>query len=60
MGVGVGAEGTAGEGDRRRPAAVVVAARRKRRGRRGLGQQATPGDALGSKEARGVVGRRRA
>jgi hypothetical protein len=46
MGVGVRAEGTAGEGDRRRPAAVAAAARGKRRGRRRLGQHATPGGAL--------------
>jgi hypothetical protein len=31
-----------------------------RRGGRGLGQHVTPGGALGSREARGVVGRRRA
>jgi hypothetical protein len=60
MGVGVRAEGTTGEGDRQRPAAVAAAARGKRRGRRRLGQQANLGGALGFREARGVVGRRRA
>jgi hypothetical protein len=37
VGVGVRAERTAGEGDRRRPAAVAAAAREKRRGRVLLG-----------------------
>jgi hypothetical protein len=60
LGVGVGAEGTAGEGDRRRPAAVAAAARGKRRGRRGLWQHTNLGGSLVSSEAIGVVGRRRA
>jgi hypothetical protein len=60
MGVGVRAEGTAGEGDRRRPTAVAAAARGKWRGGRRFGQHTKLGGALGSSESRGVVGRRRA
>jgi hypothetical protein len=60
MGVGVRAEELLDVGGRRWPAAVAAAARGKRRGRRGLGQHAIPGGALGSREARGVVGRWRA
>jgi hypothetical protein len=60
MGVEVRAEGTAGEGDQRRPAAVAAAARGKRRGRRRRWQQANWGGVLGVREARGMVGRWRA
>jgi hypothetical protein len=60
MGGGSWDGGTTGEGNRRRPAAVATAAREKRQGRRGLGQHATPGGAVGSRGVRGVVGRWRA